>query len=383
MGDPMPSEPESNEPSNFLLIQLGVGQVGTAVVSHVQRLARGWRQQFGMRIQYYAIADSSGFAVPGPAGRTLPTQLLASIGEAHKRRQSLSALPNGRPAGDWQDVLDQAIQAGGRPDRIIVVDCAVGHGTTDLLLTARAAGAHVVLCNKDPLTRPYVQFRAFQGDGLRGSLHLSATVGAGLPIAGAVAAARASGDTVVELQAVASGSLGQLCSDMSQGATFADALESAIAAGYCEPDPRVDLSGHDVARKLLILARLAGYPAELADIEVESLIPSGAASLTREAFLAALPSWREHLRDRFTTARAAGCVLRYVGTMDARGRLLASLREIEHDDPLARGHGPENVFVLRTGRYQQHPLVIAGPGAGVAVTAGAVVGDMLRTAGAL
>jgi homoserine dehydrogenase len=240
-----------------------------------------------------------------------------------------------------------------------------------------------VLCNKDPLTGPYAQFRALQGDLQSGSLHLGATVGAGLPITGAVAAAKASGDSILELHAVASGSLGQLCSNMSQGADFADALEHAVAAGYCEPDPRVDLSGHDVARKLLILARLAGHSAELAGIEVESLIPPGAASLSRDDFLAALPSWREHLRDRFTTARATGHVLRYVGTIDAHGLLRASLREIDQDNPFARGHGPENVFVLRTERYQQHPLIIAGPGAGVAVTAGAVVGDILRAAGVL
>jgi homoserine dehydrogenase len=284
---------------------------------------------------------------------------------------------------DWQDVLRSAVQAGDKPDQIIVVDCAVGHGTTDMLLAARAAGAHIVLCNKDPLTGSYNQFQALQGVGLRGSLHLSATVGAGLPIASAVAAAKSSGDSIIELNAVASGSLGQLCSDMSENADFTDAIESAITEGYCEPDPRVDLSGHDVARKLLILARLAGYPADLANIEVESLIPPGAESLGREAFLAALPSWREHLRDRFTRARASGRVLRYVGAMDAHGQLRASLREVDQGSPLSQGHGPENVFVLRTERYQQHPLVIAGPGAGVTVTAGAVVGDILRAAGAL
>jgi homoserine dehydrogenase len=240
-----------------------------------------------------------------------------------------------------------------------------------------------VLCNKDPLTGPYPEFRALQGDHLRGSLHLSATVGAGLPITSAVAAATATGDRVVELQAVASGSLGQLCSDMSQGVNFPDALENTIATGYCEPDPRVDLSGHDVARKLLILARLAGHPAELADIKVENLIPPDATLLSRDAFLAALPSWRDHLRDRFTGAHASGRVLRYVGTMDARGHLSASLREVDRDDPLAQGHGPENVFVLRSERYQHYPLVIAGPGAGLAVTARAVVGDIMRAAGAL
>jgi homoserine dehydrogenase len=379
----MPSERAPNTPYDFLLIQLGVGQIGAAVVSLVQQLTTGWSERSGLSVHYYALADSSGFAVPGPKERLLPAQLLTSIAEAHIGGQSLRTLPNGRPAGDWHVVLDQAIQAGGRPNRIIVVDCAVGHDTTDLLLAARAAGAHVVLCNKDPLTGPYAQFRALQGDLQSGSLHLGATVGAGLPITGAVAAAKASGDSILELHAVASGSLGQLCSNMSQGADFADALEHAVAAGYCEPDPRVDLSGHDVARKLLILARLAGHSAELAGIEVESLIPPGAASLSRDDFLAALPSWREHLRDRFTTARATGHVLRYVGTIDAHGLLRASLREIDQDNPFARGHGPENVFVLRTERYQQHPLIIAGPGAGVAVTAGAVVGDILRAAGVL
>ncbi len=379
----MPSEPESNRPSDFLLLQLGAGHVGAAVVSLVQRFARRWRQQFGLGIHYYALADSSGFVVPDPTERLLSTETLASIEATRTNRQPLNMLPSGRPTEGWQDVLRQAIQAGGRPDRLIVVDCAVGHGTTDMLLAARAAGAHIVLCNKDPLTGPYAQFRALQGDRTHGSLHLSATVGAGLPITSVVTAARAGGDSVIELHAVASGSLGQLCSDMSQGSDFAAALENAIAAGYCEPDPRVDLSGHDVARKLLILARLVGYPAELADIEVESLIPSGAETLSLAVFLASLPSWREHLRDQFTSARASSRVLRYVGAMDAHGHLRASLREVDQGAPLAQGHGPENVFVLRTERYQQHPLVIAGPGAGIAVTAGAVVGDILRAAGAL
>lgn len=379
----MPSEKMSVKPSDFLLVQLGVGHVGAAVVSLALRLAHDWQQQVGLGNYYYALADSSGFVVPGPTERLLSSETLASVDMARMNRQPLSTLPNTQHTDDWQDVLRQVIRAVGRPDRVIVVDCAVGHGTSDTLLAARAAGAHIVLCNKDPLTGPYPEFRALQGDRLRGSLRLSATVGAGLPITSTVAAATASGDQVIELQAMASGSLGQLCSDMSQGTNFPDALENIIAAGYCEPDPRVDLSGHDVARKLLILARLAGYPIELADIDVESLIPPGVADLSRDAFLAALPSWREHLRDRFTSTHASGRVLRYVGSMDARGHLSASLREVDMDDPLAQGHGPENVFLLRTERYQQHPLVIAGPGAGLAVTAGAIVGDILRAAGAL
>jgi len=130
----MPSERAPNTPYDFLLIQLGVGQIGAAVVSLVQQLTTGWSERSGLSVHYYALADSSGFAVPGPKERLLPAQLLTSIAEAHIGGQSLRTLPNGRPAGDWHVVLDQAIQAGGRPNRIIVVDCAVGHDTTDLLL---------------------------------------------------------------------------------------------------------------------------------------------------------------------------------------------------------------------------------------------------------
>ena len=304
----------------MLLIQLGVGQVGTAVVSEVQRLARTLAGAVQPGDELLGACGLQWLCRPRRPSRThAHSRALASVVQAHASGQPWPRCRHSRPSTDWQDVLEQAILAAGGADRVIVVDCAVGHGTTDLLLAARAAGAHIVLCNKDPLTGPYHQFEALQGAGGHGSLHLTATVGAGLPITGAVAAAAASGDTVIALRAVASGSLGQLCASMSAGATFPDALQSAIERGYCEPDPRVDLSGYDVARKLLILARLAGYPAEIADVAVESLIPAGGAALSRDDFLAALPSWRDHLRDRVATARASSHALRYVGAMDAQG----------------------------------------------------------------
>ena len=359
---------------DILLIQLGVGQVGAAVVSAVRRLAPIWRERFGLAIRYHVLADSTGFVVASE-----PTSVL----EQRTHSKPLATMPNSRPLADWRTVLDQATTATGDAGRVIVVDCAVGRGTTETLLAARQAGAHLVLCNKDPLTGPFQHFQALRGDHRRGSLHLSATVGAGLPITSAVAAAAASGDVIESLSAVASGSLGYLTAAMSDGASFPDALQSAIAAGYCEPDPRVDLSGHDVARKLLILARLAGHQAEMADVAVDSLTPADAETLSRDALLAVLPTWRDHLRDRFATARAAGRVLRYVGAMDATGALHASLKELSRDDPLAHGDGPDNVFVLRSERYQRRPLVITGPGAGVAVTAGAVIGDILRAASVL
>lgn len=358
-----------SEPTEMLLIQPGVGQIGAAVIATVERMAPVWRARYGVTLRYHAVADSSGFA-------SLDNALTA---QGHP----LTTLPGAVPAGEWRSVLDQAIRTAGGPERVVVVDCAVGNGTTELLLAARMAGAHVVLCNKDPLSGPYQQFHTLVGDGGRGSLRLSATVGAGLPITSAVAATAASGDAVQQLRASASGTLAYLCAQMSAGLPFPDALQSAIEEGYCEPDPRLDLSGHDVARKLLILARLAGHQAELSDVEAESLIPPGAETWARGEFLANLPAWHDHLADRITTARVTGRVLRYVGEVAANGAISAGLRMVAQDDPLARGSGPENIFVLHTTRYQQYPLIITGPGAGAAVTSGAVVGDILRAAGVL
>lgn len=366
--------------ARFALIQLGVGAVGSAVIATVQTHAAAWKARPGITIEYYAVADSSSFLAATTQQKKLSPESLAAVLEAHASRHPLNGIPESMPADAWKTVLERAIAAVRSPARVIVVDCAVGHGTTELLLAARSAGAHLVLCNKDPLTGPFRQFQALQGDSGNGSLHLSATVGAGLPIASAVQAATVSGDVVESIAAVASGSLGQICTAMSSGATFPEALQSAIAAGYCEPDPRVDLSGHDVARKLLILARLAGVPAEMSQITVESLAPPGAETLTRDALRTRLPSWRGHLAERVGAAHAAGNVLRYVGSLDAQGRLTAGLRELAPAEPLAQGHGPDNVFVLHTARYAERPLIVAGPGAGVAVTAGAVVADILRAA---
>jgi homoserine dehydrogenase len=373
----------SNDLGNILIVQLGVGLVGGTVIDEVPRLAPIWRHRHGIALAHWAVADSSGFVIPHDGERWLAPDTLADLSRARRMGRRLTSFPAFLPSNQWRQVLEDAILSAGNADRVIVVDCTVGHGTTELLLAARATGAHVVLCNKDPLAGPMSQFHALRQFGTRGSLRISATVGAGLPITSAVMATAANGDTILGLRAVASGSLGELCGAMCHGGTFPRALHSAIAAGYCEPDPRHDLTGYDVARKLLILARLAGFNAEMADIAVESLIPPSAESLTRDEFLAALPTWDSHLRERFVRARESGFVLRYVGTIDADGSLWAGLCEIAQDDPLASGKGPENAFMLRTARYDHYPLVIRGPGAGASVTAGAVVSDILRAAGIL
>ncbi len=366
------------------LLQLGVGRVGAAVVDLVQRQAVRWQTRYGFSVSYAALADSHGFALVSRDAEGGATAARIAAG------QRPSSLTGRVPAGGWADVLDAALAGVQAPEDLVVLDCASGPATTPMLLAARAAGASVVLANKDPLTGPYGQYAALLGGveggagaSSGGSLGISATVGAGLPVLRTLAALVASGDTLLDVSACASGSLGFLCDQLSRGVAFDEALRQAMAQGYTEPDPRQDLSGFDVARKLLILARTAGRSAELTDVRVESLTPPEAAHLPLPAFLDAIPHYADHLADRAAQAQVEGRVLRYVARLDAGGQLSASLLDLPADDPLARGHGPENVFVLHTERYDANPLTIAGPGAGVAVTAGAVVADLLYVVGVL
>lgn len=366
------------------LVQLGVGQVGAAVARLVREQAPAWREHYGVDVRYSALADSTGFVVPNELARSSDdvAEPLAVVDAALSARTSglrFADLPGAIPAERWRAVLDRALEHADVPDDVYVLDCAAGPGTTPLLMAAHEVGAHLVLANKDPLTGPMARFRALAECNDCALLRCSATVGAGLPVLATLAGLVASGDTLRTLDARASGSLGFLCDQLSQGERFDAAVSAAMAHGYTEPDPRLDLSGFDVARKLLILARVAGFERELDDVHVESLVPPGAETLDRAAFLASLPQYRDFLADRVADARQCGKVLRYVGRFAEEGRLSASLVALTPDDPLALGGGPENVFRLRTARYDAHPLTISGPGAGVAVTAGAVVADLLRS----
>lgn len=354
------------------LIQLGVGQVGREVAQIVTAQVGAWRERCGMDVRYAALADSSAFVLPADTEGVDAALAARSAGTRFDAREG--ALP----LREWRTVLERALSAVAAPADLVMLDCAAGPGTAPLLLAARAAGAHAVLANKDPLAGPMAQLRALTERKQGGSLRFSATVGAGLPVIATLGALIASGDSLHTLDARASGSLGFICDRLSQGERFDDAVREAVAQGYTEPDPRLDLSGFDVARKLLILARVAGMECELRDVSVASLVPPGAEALDRAEFLAALPTYRDFLADRVADAQRRGEVLRYVGRIAADGRLSASLVAFAPDDPFALGGGPENVFRLRTARYDAYPLTISGPGAGVAVTAGAVVADLLR-----
>jgi aspartokinase/homoserine dehydrogenase 1 len=160
---------------------------------------------------------------------------------------------------------------------------------------------------------------------------------------------------------------------------FSALIRDAKARGFTEPDPRDDLSGKDVARKLVILAREIGLPLELGDVQLEGLVPESLASVGAEEFIDRMPEGDAEMRKRFLAARERGCVLRYVGRLHAEtGAATVGLVELERSHLFANIGFTDNVVSFTTSRYDPNPLVVRGPGAGPAVTAGGVFADLLR-----
>jgi aspartokinase/homoserine dehydrogenase 1 len=188
-----------------------------------------------------------------------------------------------------------------------------------------------------------------------------ANVGAGLPVLSTLQDLVASGDTVVKVEGILSGTLSYLFNTFAQDKPFSELVRDAHGMGLTEPDPRADLSGEDVARKLLILGRLMGLKMDLRDVTVESLVPLSDRDFAK----------------RLARARSRDKVLRYTGIVQ-NGKASAGLHEYALDHPLASTKGADNVIAFSTARYSTTPLVIKGPGAGGDVTAMGVFSDILK-----
>jgi aspartokinase/homoserine dehydrogenase 1 len=353
------------------VVLLGLGQIGRELGTTIARARRR-----GTTLRVVGAIDSSGF-VFDPQG--LSGRRLAELGGAKKRGIPLARVSGGHPGTATQAVTFMAHHALSNP---VLVD-ATASDTEPVIKAAFAAGMHVVLANKRPLTGPRKtcdEIRAAAAAARR-QLRLEATVGAGLPIIDTFDKLQESGDRILRIEACPSGTMGYLFGELGRGRSFSEALRGAIAKGYPEPDPRDDLSGMDVARKALILGRLLGFPGELRDIDVESLVPPAARRISREAFLERVAEWDEEWQERVDGARARSGVLRYRAIVTRR-RIRVGLVVVDASSPLASLNGTDNQFIFTTMRYRKNPLVITGPGAGPAVTAGGILNDVLKLAGA-
>ena len=359
------------QPERTDVVLLGFGQIGRALAPMIAKVKRT-----GLTLRIVGLIDRSGVVFDA---RGLSPRRLATLAAAKAKRTPLAKAPGGRRAGAGDAVTFIARHALTNP---ILVDLTAAD-TTETLKGALAAGMHIVLANKRPVAadrRAYDELLAAAHARGRRVL-LEATVGAGLPIIDTYQKLVESGDRVLKIEGCPSGTLGYLFGEMGRGAPFSAALRGAIAKGYPEPDPRDDLSGMDVARKALILGRLLGFSGEIGDIVVESLVPDGAERLPLDAFIGSLERFDAEWVKRVAAARARRGVLRYRAIVTRR-RVRVGLVVVDASSPMASLNGTDNQFIFTTVRYKKNPLVITGPGAGPAVTAGGILNDVLKLAGA-
>ena len=358
-------------PDRTDVVLLGFGQIGRTLAPMIAKV-----KQDAVTLRIVGLIDRSGLVFDA---RGLSPRRLAALAAAKAKGTPLAKAAGGRRTGAAEAVGFVARHALSNP---VLVDLTADD-TTDTIKAALGAGMHVVLANKRPVTadkRRYDALRAAAQTHGRRLLH-EATVGAGLPIIDTYQKLVDSGDRVAKIEGCPSGTLGYLFGELGRGTRFSAALRGAIAKGYPEPDPREDLSGMDVARKALILGRLLGFAGELEDIAVESLVPDGGDRLSRDQFLRRLEEYDAPWEKRVAAAAARGGVLRYRAIVTPR-RIRVGLVVVDASSPMASLNGTDNQFIFTTMRYKKNPLVITGPGAGPAVTAGGILNDVLKLAGA-
>jgi len=254
-------------------------------------------------------------------------------------------------------------------DIVFMIDVTAAEGMERLVDQALELGLGVVLANKKPLTGSWEQIRHFYNNP---RIRFEATVSGGLPVIETLRTLLDSGDKVISISGQLSGSMSSITKQMDEGVPFSEALRIARARGITEPDPREDLDGWDAMRKLVILGRVAGWPLELSDIEVEPLTPRSLANLPLEEFMDSIKEIDGSLGEWREKAREAGLVLRYLARLE-EGHGTVGLKAIQASNPIASN----SMVAFQTRRYDEDPLYIGSNTSGPVTTAAAVLSDMV------
>jgi len=344
------------------LAVVGVGNIGGALLKQLKQ-QRNYLLSRGFDVRVVALANSRKFAVSA-AGIDLGAWARVLGGSRRKMR------PEALAGAIAELELTNAA----------LVDCTANPSVVDAYPVFIDANLHIITPNKRANALPWKQYSALMERMNRRQKHFfyEANVGAGLPIMSTLRDLIASGDEILKIEGILSGTLSYLFNTFDGTTPFSALVREAHRVGFTEPDPRDDLSGADVARKLLILAREIGLKMEFDEVTVDSLVPPALRSVKfSEKFFQDLTRYDAEIAARVERARRRGAVLRYVGVLE-RGRAQAGLKEFPATHPVASAKGSDNVIAFTTKRYRKTPLVVQGPGAGADVTAMGVFSDILK-----
>ncbi len=263
----------------------------------------------------------------------------------------------------------------------VIIDCTASSGLAKEYLSFFNKGINIITPNKHANAGDLGYYHQIKAAAAKKGCHYlyEATVCAGLPVINTLQDLIKTGDEVVTIEGVVSGTLSYIFNELGKGRVFSEIVKEAKQLGYTEPDPREDLSGQDVARKLVCLARESGYQVSLADIKVHNLVPEELKSCTVDEFLARLPEFDQPIMDMAAKASAKNEKLCYAGKIHEDGTVSVAIQSVSQSHPLARLNGSDNIMIFQTKRYDKNrPMIIQGPGAGAEVTAAGVFADLLR-----
>ena len=364
----------AERPDGLDLVVLGIGSVGRAVIDQLQSRRDDIAARYGVHARVVGLADRSGYLL-APTG----FEDTALDGILAEKAAGRSLVDQGGETGGAEGLVSSALEL--RLSRPVLVDCTDAE-TAELFHRAISGGWDVVTANKKPLAGPLEVHRslfAAAADAGR-LLRAEATVGAGLPVIDTLEILQQTGDRLLAAEGCLSGTLGYLMARLQRGERLSDAVAEAARLGYTEPDPVADLCGADVGRKAIILGRLSGLIDESAPVEVTGLVPDDWAGLPLAELLERVRGLDAEIAARVAAATAAGEVLRYVAHVSAEG-IRVGMVAVSAESPIGRLDGSDNLVSFRSVRYDERPLVVIGPGAGIDVTAMGVLGDVLRVAG--
>lgn len=342
---------------------IGPGSVGSVLIGQIAAGATRLRDKFNLDLRVRAIGGSRAMC----------------LGQSRLDLDDWRAALEGGAPVDLEQLVAH-VQADYLP-HAVVIDCTASADVAKLYAGWLERGIHVITPNKRAHSGAIEYYEQLKRLSHHANAHFlyEATVGAGLPVINTLKDLVETGDDIERISGILSGTLAYLFNVCDGTRAFSEIVRDARARGYTEPDPRDDLSGTDVARKAVILAREAGLALELDDLEVESLVPGALEGASVDEFLDGLADFDAPMAARIEAARAEQRVLRYVADIDMRSASAkVRLESFPLEHPFANISLTDNIVQFVTRRYSENPLIVRGPGAGPDVTAAGIFADLLR-----